>query len=815
MANKEEDFLWLINTLRKAATDFETLYGIGFMINDIIILKQGEPKHWLYMDEKRKIKQKDEEWLKFQVIKEYFKNPKIRQEDLNEIENYNDSQYSNLISQNYFQKNKIDKMLFYFYQSARDITVVRPASLSVAEQLMSKPQDYQELLNHWTKIIGYYPINSYKGTVLYQVTYSGRNRKCMIERRNVETKKLDTAEFLKKEGSQKKTFTFETKLFKSLASSVNEKCNLLATSLVRFLETKYHKTIAEMQIEFFMNDSGQIYLSGAEKINFYGADGEIDINLDKNNLEQFQFPQMEEFKCIGQYCDCAGDSTYYEENDEAFSVFIQSQKKKDQVFYVQYKSIILDQIERYKTIQSIKSVQQGVKITEQLIFKVRKYYSFSQISACPLFSHYKFDNIYKRIRVCEYCYAVYNKVDSMRADILSQKNRKQVTDQEIQATIDKMANSQGLIIGGTQLKERKVMSKEFYQKLDIFDSETKFFKENFVVTKSVDPSFFSKKAKAQSTQNFFSLTQKQNEDEEKQFVLPKIVEVTIQEKNSQYIKKKKKFVSRQEAEALGLKHYLGHTKNLPYSDCGLAISKSSLALNQLQDKIRDVENLKNKIENEKIKKVVEEIELIMCPYYGKGKVDTTRFEQFISILKEREQIYGVDVEQSFSKSSKKVQVVTDKNEFLTENQRKQKQDKETKAKEIEESKKNFLEENRDLAASVIKIRNQERLQKAVEKKKKEVQSRKSLQLNNIEFNNKYNQENIINSRKLSTQLNNLKQDFKIVTGKEQKSQKFNNSQSYDSNSVSDDFDDDIEKSQINDNPEQYRPKNFPLFQNND
>lgn len=45
-------------------------------------------------------------------------------------------------------------------------------------------------------------------------------------------------------------------MFKSLASSVNEKCNLFANSLVRFLETKYHKTIAEMVLEFFMNDTG-------------------------------------------------------------------------------------------------------------------------------------------------------------------------------------------------------------------------------------------------------------------------------------------------------------------------------------------------------------------------------------------------------------------------------------------------------------------------------------------------------------------------------------------------------------------------------
>lgn len=58
------------------------------------------------------------------------------------------------------------------------------------------------------------------------------------------------------------------------------------------------------------------------------------------------------------------------------------------------------------------------------------------------------------------------------------------------------------------------------------------------------------------------------------------MEVTLTDKD-RLIKKRTHYVSKNDAEALGLKHYLGHTKNLPYSDCGLAISKSSLALNNL------------------------------------------------------------------------------------------------------------------------------------------------------------------------------------------------------------------------------------------
>ena len=42
-------------------------------------------------------------------------------------------------------------------------------------------------------------------------------------------------------------------------------------------------------------------------------------------------------------------------------------------------------------------------------------------------------------------------------------------------------------------------------------------------------------------------------------------------------------VNKSEGELLGLKHFLGHVENLPYSDSGLALSKSSYRLNKLQD----------------------------------------------------------------------------------------------------------------------------------------------------------------------------------------------------------------------------------------
>lgn len=57
---------------------------------------------------------------------------------------------------------------------------------------------------------------------------------------------------------------------------------------------------------------------------------------------------------------------------------------------------------------------------------------------------------------------------------------------------------------------------------------------------------------------------------------------TISDK-TKMVQKERLFISKKEEEHLGLKHFLGHTKNLPFSDSGLAVSKSSYQLNKLQD----------------------------------------------------------------------------------------------------------------------------------------------------------------------------------------------------------------------------------------
>lgn len=58
--------------------------------------------------------------------------------------------------------------------------------------------------------------------------------------------------------------------------------------------------------------------------------------------------------------------------------------------------------------------------------------------------------------------------------------------------------------------------------------------------------------------------------------------------------------------------------------------------------------------------------MMLCPYYGKGQSDKTQLKRFVDSLKDRED----EIDNQEDWKGKKVQVVTDKNEFLSENQKK-------------------------------------------------------------------------------------------------------------------------------------------------
>lgn len=74
------------------------------------------------------------------------------------------------------------------------------------------------------------------------------------------------------------------------------------------------------------------------------------------------------------------------------------------------------------------------------------------------------------------------------------------------------------------------------------------------MTRRVDEKFFIRK---KAKKDLYSST--------KGFQLPEVIKIEVRNKSNR-IKRVKYVVPQDKVEALGLKHYLGHAKNLPYSD---------------------------------------------------------------------------------------------------------------------------------------------------------------------------------------------------------------------------------------------------------
>lgn len=63
--------------------------------------------------------------------------------------------------------------------------------------------------------------------------------------------------------------------------------------------------------------------------------------------------------------------------------------------------------------------------------------------------------------------------------------------------------------------------------------------------------------------------------------------------------------------------------------------------------------------------------MMMCTYYGNGKEEKDRLIDFVETVRKRARD---EVEEEDQESELKIQIVTDKNDFLSENQRRIKLD---------------------------------------------------------------------------------------------------------------------------------------------
>ncbi|KAM3138297.1 hypothetical protein pb186bvf_009573 [Paramecium bursaria] len=676
----EDQLVWLLQALQPYSSIYEAMYGVKFEIPNIIICKTGEPKQWFYMDKKFKIKQHSEEWLKWKVVQFYFRN----KENMKIKKMIEQIQQDELDGEDPLS----DETLFYIEQKLQPKgKIYRSVPSETGFDILKNPTEKFDMISNWTKIISSPKLERPKlmfiGLYLRQTPHD--QPKFQFTRKRLSKQQLMKEEYVKSESIPKKPLNLKEEFDRSYASQQNQNCELFLKSLCRFIEGKGQRVLSRLEVEFFLTENDfKIFLTGLESIAFFNDEKKSE-QIDLGNLDLKQKPAKDFSKCSGIYCRYATNNIYFDEADEQFSLYIMADEKQTQKF-VAYKSIFIDLLERYKTIQLIKQNWQRSQdnVPEYLIFRLRRYYSISEVTSNIKFKHLKISNFYNQRKVCNYCYKVYEKLDTLRNRVLINDKKQQLKPEDIFKEVEKFYGQSQ--INRQALQSEKQQSEEFEMKLKEFDTEVQNFFKEFTITYKTDEKFFYKKKYGR------------HQIEGMGFQLPKVIKVEIKDKDNM-IKRKKLFIPKDSAEALGLKHYLGHVNNLPHSDQGLAISKSSLELNKLQDKIREIQYLKEKMENEKIKKIREDIQIMLCTYYGKGKFEKDRLVDFIDTLRKRDYLYEEPDSQSVVKNNF-IQIVTDKNDFLTENQRKQKMDKEKHDLEILQTKINFLEINSDLAQSI-------------------------------------------------------------------------------------------------------------------
>ena len=151
--------------------------------------------------------------------------------------------------------------------------------------------------------------------------------------------------------------------------------------------------IGEMTFSFAINDKDEIYILDTKNVKVYDSRTKT---LDLQNTMGYQVDKrLNDFdcdtynpKCRGIYCDYIDfyDHVLVDEKDELNNLY-RMKENPNTLYTVEYKSILLDLVERYKTYQRVDKhckidAKNGTKLTklqkseltESLLMKFRKYY---------------------------------------------------------------------------------------------------------------------------------------------------------------------------------------------------------------------------------------------------------------------------------------------------------------------------------------------------------------------------------------------------------------------------------------------------------
>ena len=254
----------------------------------------------------------------------------------------------------------------------------------------------------------------------------------LIEHQNGKAKKLCSEDFISKKDDVLDQKNADVSLYSvpSQSSIDNKLLEVCGKNQFQSFIRKTKINLRYICFEVALNENNQIFQ--LDTFNIYidhknegvTSQANLKYNLKTPNINS-GYVEHKEYKCDGNYCSLqeAYQKSLIDDKLEENNIYLMRSNPK-QRWSIAYKSILLDIVERIKTIELIKKAcplqteKQIHQMNEGLLLKFRKYYYASELKTDKLFEHLSIANLFEVKKVCGYCHAMYNRLDQTRVDVL-------------------------------------------------------------------------------------------------------------------------------------------------------------------------------------------------------------------------------------------------------------------------------------------------------------------------------------------------------------------------------------------------------------
>ena len=302
---------------------------------------------------------------------------------------------------------------------------------------------------------------------------------------------------------------------RSTSQAINHKLDRLAKDLLIFFSIKSKLRLTNLSFTFLVinwRKYSKIVLIDTKDIGFKYSAGDTRV-LDFSSIDSMQIlDRLQEEReqrqedprvalvnsCKGLYCHHREfyENAFIDEKDELNNLYLMESDELN-MYEVDYKSIILDLIEKIKTIQRVSEALTWAKsdviaLPQGLLIKFRKFYTITDLKKFELLSHIQYAHMYHKKKVCSICYAMYNKLDSYRTHHGNNRknaflNSPELIKEEVKRYLAERgkndADFENMVSKCLQMEEdgiyesypfksmdRKILSKRFFREILSFDT---------------------------------------------------------------------------------------------------------------------------------------------------------------------------------------------------------------------------------------------------------------------------------------------------------------------------------------------------------